>query len=183
MRFTFLFLVLFINGCQFNKNFPLDSDYISVAEKNYRNYFDSNIENLDGIEGVWTEFVVGSLYEDGKLIQRKQIPKRAKWIVSKKGSYYQILNQYGEQNKFVASFKPTNDRNRYIFDCLLTQTNDRITATATLVEGKRIEMAYDAPAGVFAKQYGEFMGEALKSDTAKTLQLYWQFNWLKTFPK
>jgi hypothetical protein len=172
-----------IAGCQFNIAPPMDPQYIPVAEKHYRNYFERNREDLDIVEGVWTEYVVGSLYEDGKLIQRKEIPQKARWVVIKKGAQYQILNEYGEQNKFVASFKPTRDKNIFTFDCLFLQSKDHIRVKATLIEGKRIEMAYDAPEGIFAEHYSEFMGEALKSDPAKTLQLYWQFNWLKTFPK
>ena len=45
-----------------------EKNYVPPAELNYRKYFHSNRNQLDTIEGVWTEFVVGSLYEDGKLI-------------------------------------------------------------------------------------------------------------------
>ena len=41
-----------------------------------------------------------------------------------------------------------------------------------MVDGKRIEMAYDAPKGIFAEYYGAFVGEALKADPYKTLQLH-----------
>ena len=159
-----------------------EKNYVPPAELNYRKYFHSNRNQLDTIEGVWTEFVVGSLYEDGKLIKRKEIPKRARWIVIKKGSHYQILNEYGEQNKFVASFKPSRDPNTFTFDCLFIQSKDHVVTNATMVDEHRIEMAYDAPMGVFEEHYGDFMGEALKTDPYKTLQLHWQFNWLKTFP-
>ena len=100
----------------------------------------------------------------------------------KKGSHYQILNEYGEQNKFVASFKPSRDPNTFTFDCLFIQSKDHVVTNATMVDEHRIEMAYDAPMGVFEEHYGDFMGEALKTDPYKTLQLHWQFNWLKTFP-
>ncbi len=171
-----------IFGCSQKALPPPEPDYVPPAEMNYRKYFHSNQKSLDPIEGVWTEFVVGSLYEDGKLIQRKEIPKRARWIVIKKGSHYQILNEYGEQNQFVASFKPSRDSHTFIFDCEFIKSKDRVVTEATMVDGKRIEMAYDAPEGIFEEQYGEFMGEALKADPYKTLQLHWQFNWLKTFP-
>ena len=53
------------------------------ATRNYKKHFSSNKANLDPIEGVWTEYGVGTLSEDGKVIQRKEIQKRASWIIIK----------------------------------------------------------------------------------------------------
>ncbi|MDP7127455.1 MAG: hypothetical protein QGI00_07505 [Candidatus Marinimicrobia bacterium] len=55
---------------------------------------------------------------------------------------------------------------------MFIQSKDHVVTTATMVDGKRIEMAYDAPKGIFAEYYGAFMGEALKADPYKTLQLH-----------
>ena len=74
------------------------------ATRNYKKHFSSHKANLDPIEGVWTEYAVGTLSEDGKVIQRKEIQKRASWIIIKNKGEYQVLNEYGEQNKFIASF-------------------------------------------------------------------------------
>lgn len=159
-----------------------DSSHIAPAEANYRKYFLSNRDKLDPIEGIWTEYVVGTLYEDGKVIQRKEVPNRARWIVSKKGSVYTILNEYGEQNKYVASFKPGRNDSTFTFDCYFIRTKDHIITRATLVQGNRIEMDYDAPKGVLEENYLEFIGTEMNHDPDKTIVLHWRFNWLKTFP-
>ena len=88
---------------------------ISQALTNYQKYFSTNQNSLDPIEGIWTEYVVGTLYEDGKVIHRKEVEKRATWIIIKKGATYQILNDYGEQNKFIAV---SSHRHGLQFECL-----------------------------------------------------------------
>ena len=116
MKNHIFILALFFNfGCIVDQGLKPEPSYVPEAELNYRKYFDTNQNSLDPIEGVWTEYVVGTLYEDGKVIQRKEISKRARWIVFKKGSIYNIINEYGEQNQFVASFKPSRDANTFTF--------------------------------------------------------------------
>ncbi|MGY8780188.1 MAG: hypothetical protein ACKVJJ_00835 [Fidelibacterota bacterium] len=174
--------VLIVTDCVSLKLAKPDSSFIPPAEVNYRKYFLTNQSTLNPIEGVWTEYVVGTLYEDGKVVQRKEVPKRARWIVIRKGSLYQILNEYGEQNKFIASFKNGSKKGTYDFDCYFIKSKDRIIAKVSMIDENRIEMEYNAPKGVFEENYREFMGEALKQDSEKKLELNWQFNWLKTFP-
>ena len=169
-------------ACIGSVNTGSDMNYIAPAEINYRQYFSRNHSRLDPIEGIWTEYVVGTLYHNGKVLQRKEIPKRARWIVIKKEESYKILNEYGEQNKYVANFKQKSNENAFTFDCYFIKTKDHIRTEAKLVDGNRIEMAYDAPKGVFEENYHQFMDTELPEEEQKQLQLHWQFNWLKTFP-
>ena len=177
-----LFFCIYFFACSSKINIEPDSNYVVPAEKNYRKYFKSNYNNLDPLEGIWTEYVVGTLYDDGKVIERKEIPKRARWIIIKNGSSYKILNQYGEQNKYVASFKRGKIKNYYTFDCLIIKTKDRINVEAQLIDDTTIEMSYNAPRGIFEESYKEFMLVDLLESEQNNLELYWQFNWLKTFP-
>ncbi|MBT3763985.1 MAG: hypothetical protein HOB42_12390 [Candidatus Marinimicrobia bacterium] len=176
-------MTIVIFGCtNFEMSKP-EPSHIPPAEVNYRKHFLTNKSTLNPIEGVWMEYVVGTLYEDGKVVERKEVPKRARWIVIKKGNVFKIFNEYGEQNKYVASFKQGRQKDTYTFDCYFIKSKDHIITKVLMVDGKRIEMAYDAPKGIFEENYQEFMGKALKHDPEKTLELHWQFNWLKTFPK
>jgi len=43
-------------------------------------------------------------------------------------------------------------------------------------------MSYNAPRGIFEESYKEFMLVDLPESEQNNLELYWQFNWLKTFP-
>lgn len=181
-----LFLILIVSvfnlSCQGGLKEIVEPSYLAPAEINYRTYFARNISTLDPIEGVWTEFVVGTLYEDGKVLERKEIPRRARWIIIKDGLNYKILNQYGEQNKYIASFKKNIKDNFFTFDCLFINTKDHIKTNAELVDGVRIEMAYNAPDGIFKESYKEFTLSDLSHNEKKNLELFWQFNWLKTYP-
>ena len=77
MKNHIFILALFFNfGCIVDQGLKPEPSYVPEAELNYRKYFDTNQNSLDPIEGVWTEYVVGTLYEDGKVIQRKEISKR-----------------------------------------------------------------------------------------------------------
>ncbi|MBL7009917.1 MAG: hypothetical protein ISR82_01680 [Candidatus Marinimicrobia bacterium] len=152
------------------------------AKLNYKKHFTRHQSTLDPIEGIWTEYVVGTLSEDGKVIKRKEIPKRAIWIIIKSKGEYRILNEYGEQNKFIASFKRTPKKNTYTFNVYYLESKDRVMAEATLVNGNRLEMAFDAPKGIFEENYKEFMGPNHSAGSDKQLTLHWQFNWLKSFP-
>ena len=152
------------------------------ATRNYKKHFSSHKANLDPIEGVWTEYAVGTLSEDGKVIQRKEIQKRASWIIIKNKGEYQVLNEYGEQNKFIASFTRTSQKNAYMFNAFYFESKDHIKVEAILVNGNRLEMAYDAPPGVFEKNYREILDTIHIQDPDKKLTLHWQFNWLKSFP-
>ena len=169
-------------ACIGSVNTRSDLNYIAPAEINYREYFARNQARLDPIEGIWTEYVVGTLYHNGKVLQRKEIPKRARWIVIKKEVSYKSLNEYGEQDKYVANFKQKSNENALTVDCYFIKTKDHIRTEAKLVDGNRIEMAYDAPKGVFEENYHQFMDTELPEEEQKQLQLHWQFNWLKTFP-
>lgn len=177
-----LFFCIYFFACSSKINIEPDSNYVVPAEKNYREYFKSNYNNLDPLEGIWTEYVVGTLYDDGKVIERKEIAKRARWIVIKNGSHYKVLNEYGEQNKFEASFKQNKIKNSYLFECLFIKTQDHVKVEAKLIDDKTIEMAYNAPKGVFEESYREFMLTDLVDGEQKELELFWQFSWLKTFP-
>ena len=177
-----IIFLIFYFACSPNIDIKPDSNYIPLAETNYRKYFKRNYNNLDPLEGIWTEYVVGTLYDDGKVIERKEIAKRARWIVIKKGSSYKILNEYGEQNTYEASFKHNKKKNSYTFDCLIIKTKDHIKVEAKLIDGKTIEMSYNAPKGIFEDSYKEFMLTDLPESEQKNLELFWQFNWLKTFP-
>ena len=134
------------------------------------------------LEGVWTEYAVGTLSEDGKVIQRKEIQKRATWIIIKNKGEYQVLNEYGEQNKFIASFTRTSQKNAYMFNAFYSESKDHIKVEAILVNGNRLEMAYDAPPGIFEENYREILDTIHIQDPDKKLTLHWQFNWLKSFP-
>ena len=177
-----LFFLVFYFGCAPKIKIKTDPNYIVPAELNYRKYFKSNYKNLDPLEGIWTEYVVGTLYDAGKVIERKEIAKRARWIVIKNGSYYKVLNEYGEQNKFEASFKQNKIKNSYLFECLFIKTQDHVKVEAKLIDDKTIEMAYNAPKGVFKESYREFMLSDLVNGDQKELELFWQFSWIKTFP-
>ena len=177
-----LFFLVFYFGCAPKIKIKTDPNYIVPAELNYRKYFKSNYNNLDPLEGIWTEYVVGTLYDAGKVIERKEIAKRARWIVIKNGSHYKVLNEYGEQNKFEASFKQNKIKNSYLFECLFIKTQDHVKVEAKLIDDKTIEMAYNAPKGVFEESYREFMLTDLVDGDQKELELFWQFSWLKTFP-
>ncbi|MEA1882413.1 MAG: hypothetical protein U9N31_08450 [Candidatus Marinimicrobia bacterium] len=182
IRRIYLFILIPLVGCgnlieQQSKIAP-----ISQALKNYQKYFSSNQNILNPIEGIWREFVVGTLYEDGNVIQRKEVRNRATWIIIKKGGKYQVLNDYGEQNKYIASFKQGSKKDTYTFNCLYLESKDRIITEARLVNNNRIEMAYDAPQGVIEENYREFVGMEMNRDPEKKLELHWQFNWLKSFP-
>ena len=177
-----LFYLLFYFACLPNINIEPDANYIVPAEMNYRNYFKSNYSSLDPLEGIWIEYVVGTLYDNGKVIERKEIPKRARWIVIKSGSNYKILNEYGEQNKYKASFKQNKIKDSYTFDCLFIKTKDHIKVEAKFIDEKIIKMAYNAPEGIFAESYKEFMLTDLLKNEQRELELFWQFSWIKTFP-
>ena len=86
--------MIFYFACSPKIEIKSNPNYIVPAEVNYRKYFKSNFNSLEPLEGIWTEYVVGTLYDGGKVIERKEIAKRARWIVIKKGSYYNILNEY-----------------------------------------------------------------------------------------
>jgi len=154
---------------------PLDREIElkTPVQKSYEKYFQRNKKSLDPIEGIWTEYAVGTLYGDHKVIKRETEPKRARWIVVKKGKIFKILNIYGNQHFFNASFTPTNKKGFYHFECSIRETKDHISTMAQVFGVDRIEMAYNAPKGVFNDVY------TLSNDN---LELHWEIQWLKSTP-
>ena len=143
-------------------------------------------DKLDPIEGIWTENVVATLYENNKVVTRETEAERATWVIIKKGKEYVILNRYGEQNKFVASFKSGQKEGTYIYTCFDKQTKENIKAEAKIIKNNLIEMEYDAPESVLKENYQQYLmvdtNQIDQEDEKKNLVLHWQFNWVKILP-
>ena len=178
MKFFLFLLITFINlGCSHSL---LDSkvEYKTPVQEGYERYFNKNKNSLDPIEGIWMEYAVGILYgEDRKVIKRELNPKRASWIVIKKDNEFKVLDINGKQNFFNATFAPTNKNRVYQFKCLIYDTKDQLISLAELVEPDRLEMAYNAPKGLFNNIYNSKV-----SDNEKDLDLYWEIQWLRSSP-
>ena len=129
----------------------------SPTELYYQKYFVQHKNKLDPIEGIWTENVVATLYENNKVVTRETEEKRAIWVIIKKGKEYVILNRYGEQNKFIASFKSGQKADTYIYTCFDKQTKENIKAEAKIIKNNLIEMEYDAPESVLKENYHEYL--------------------------
>ena len=56
----------------------------SPTELYYQKYFVQHKDKLDPIEGIWTENVVATLYENNKVVTRETEEKRAIWVIIKK---------------------------------------------------------------------------------------------------
>ena len=83
----------------------------------------------------------------------------------------------GKQTFFNATFAPTNKNRVYQFKCLIYDTKDQLLSLAELVEPDRLEMAYNAPKGLFNNIYNSKV-----SDNEKDLDLYWEIQWLRSSP-
>ena len=129
---------------------------------------------MDPIEGIWSEYAVGTLYGDRKVIKRELEAKRATWIVIKRGEYFKVLDVNGNQYFFDALFKPTNNKDIYQFECMIHETKDWLSTSAKLINSNRLEMAYDAPKGLFNDIYKSRIEES-----EKDLELYWEVQWLR----
>ena len=158
----------------------------SPTELYYQKYFVQHKDKLDPIEGIWTENVVATLYENNKVMTRKTEADRATWVIIKKGKEYVILNRYGEQNKFIASFKSGQKEGTYIYTCFDKQTKENIKAEAKMIQNNLIEMEYDAPESVLKENYHEYLNvdssQIDQNYEKKNIVLHWQFNWLKILP-
>ena len=158
----------------------------SPTELYYQKYFVQHKDKLDPIEGIWTENVVATLYENNKVVTRETEAERATWVIIKKGKEYVILNRYGEQNKFIASFKSGQKADTYIYACFDKQTKENIKAEAKMIQNNLIEMEYDAPESVLKENYHEYLSVDLsqidQNYEKKYIVLHWQFNWLKILP-
>jgi len=158
----------------------------SPTELYYQKYFVQHKDKLDPIEGIWTENVVATLYENNKVVTRETEAKRAIWVIIKKGKEYVILNRYGEQNKFIASFKSGQKEGAYIYTCFYKLTKENIKAEAIMIQNNLIELEYDAPESVLKENYQEYLNvdsnQIEQNDEKKNIVLHWQFNWLKILP-
>jgi hypothetical protein len=158
----------------------------SPTELYYQKYFVQHKNKLDPIEGIWTENVVATLYENNKVVTRETEAERATWVIIKKGKEYVILNRYGEQNKFIASFKSGQKEGTYIYTCFDKQTKENIKAEAKMIQNNLIEMEYDAPESVLKENYHEYLNvdssQIDQNYEKKNIVLHWQFNWLKILP-
>ena len=158
----------------------------SPTELYYQKYFVQHKDKLDPIEGIWTENVVATLYENNKVVTRETEAERATWVIIKKGKEYVILNRYGEQNKFIASFKSGQKEGTYIYTCFYKQTKENIKAEAIMIQNNLIEMEYDAPESVLKENYHEYLNvdssQIDQNYEKKNIVLHWQFNWLKILP-
>ena len=158
----------------------------SPTELYYQKYFVQHKDKLDPIEGIWTENVVATLYENNKVVTRETEAERATWVIIKKGKEYVILNRYGEQNKFIASFKSGQKEGTYTYTCFYKQTKENIKAEAKMIQNNLIEMEYDAPESVLKENYHEYLNvdssQIDQNYEKKNIVLHWQFNWLKILP-
>ena len=158
----------------------------SPTELYYQKYFVQHKDKLDLIEGIWTENVVATLYENNKVVTRETEAERATWVIIKKGKEYVILNRYGEQNKFIASFKSGQKEGTYIYTCFDKQTKENIKVEAKMIQNNLIEMEYDAPESVLKENYHEYLNvdssQIDQNYEKKNIVLHWQFNWLKILP-
>ena len=60
---------------------------------------------------------------------------------------------------------------------MIYDTKDQLLSLAELVEPDRLEMAYNAPKGLFNNIYNSKV-----SDNEKDLDLYWEIQWLRSSP-
>ena len=178
MRPLFLcFFILIHLGCS-SSLVDRQTDNKTPVQEGYERYFKKNKNSLDPIEGIWTEYAIGILYgDDRKVIKRELNPKRARWIVIKKDNIFKVLDINGKQTFFNASFKSTKTNGEYQFNCLIYETKDQLKTLARLVEPDRLEMAYNAPQGLFNNIYN-----STSNDSEKDLDLYWEIQWLRSSP-
>ena len=170
-----IFAIFHLHSCTLqNQNDSLNSK--TAAEISYEKFFKRNRESIENIEGIWYEYAVGSLYKDRILLQRIREPNRATWIIikDKNSNTYNVLNANGKDNYYDASFSPTSKKDLFAFDCIIKDTQARISSAAKVVDLNQLEMEYNAPKSLISENYSEIDGDLI---------LHWKIEWIKSFPR
>jgi hypothetical protein len=149
------------------------------SEEDFKEYFISNHEQLDPIEGIWVVNVNRSLYLGDELLVSEVEENISQWAVKadEEGTFrvHHIGKGFeGGKMNFEAFFEKTSIDRLYAYECQFTKPKWKANANAILESDQLIELEY------YTSE--EFMKKAYKKDYVPGLKLHWYFVWIKKYP-
>jgi len=144
-----------------------------TSEDSYRNYFVSNKDSIDPIEGIWSVSTTQEFYRYDTLYDVRKYPKAAKVAVMKKEGKYESYNLTGES--YDVQFLPTDVIGVYLYKNYFPEIQQYSKAKAIISKGSEMEYTYDFPDDFLRIKFGDTYEEGTRVVNI--------LKWSKSFPE
>lgn len=150
------------------------------TQSQWETYFKNKIEELDPIEGIWSNSYTMKLYNNyNNLVGSRYNPQVATTVIYKVGNKYKTydIGQNAQNSYADMTFINTANSGIYLMENYYRNTYSTAKANAILTGNGLLEFTYEKPAAQFkydVKQGGGQYYEGIK--------LIYEHQWIKTFP-
>lgn len=166
-RLIFLIIAL-APICAFSQPFSSQSEW--------ENFFQSKIQNLDPIEGVWSNTNTQKLFDSyNRLRDQSYNPQTEKIAIYKSGNTYQVYSIDSDNKYMKRSFQNSATGGIYLFECYYPESYSTAKANAILTGNGLLEFSYEKPIPQLKKDFG--------SDYIAGMQITFEHKWIKLSPK
>jgi S1-C subfamily serine protease len=147
-----------------------------TSESQWETFFQSNIQSLDPIEGVWSNTNTKKFFDSrNRLLDEVYSPQAEKIAIYKSGSTYIVYDFDFDMSYYNRSFQNTANTGIYLYECFYAESNSTAYANAILTANGLLEFSYEKPTSQFKKEIGSLYQNGLK--------LIYENKWIKLSPK
>ena len=108
-----------------------------TSEELFKEYFTSQSDSLDPIEGIWTVSTTQEFYNYDTLYDIQKFPKAAKVAVMKKENKYESFNLTGDS--YDVQFSITDVKGVYLYRNFFRETNEYSKTSAVISKAGEME--------------------------------------------
>ncbi len=144
-----------------------------TSEELFKEYFTSQSDSLDPIEGIWTVSTTQEFYNYDTLYDIQKFPKAAKVAVMKKENKYESFNLTGDS--YDVQFSITDVKGVYLYRNFFRETNEYSKTSAVISKAGEMEYTYEFPDDFLRVKFADSYEEGTRVVNI--------LKWTKVFPE
>lgn len=144
-----------------------------TSEELFKEYFTSQSDSLDPIEGIWTVSTTQEFYNYDTLYDIQKFPKAAKVAVMKKENKYESFNLTGDS--YDVQFSITDVKGVYLYRNFFRETNEYSKTSAVISKAGEMEYTYEFPGDYLRVKFADSYEEGTRVVNI--------LKWTKVFPE
>lgn len=144
-----------------------------TSEELFKEYFTSQSDSLDPIEGIWTVSTTQEFYNYDTLYDIQKFPKAAKVAVMKKENKYESFNLTGDS--YDVQFSITDVKGVYLYRNFFRETNKYSKTSAVISKAGEMEYTYEFPDDFLRVKFADSYEEGTRVVNI--------LKWTKVFPE
>jgi len=114
-----------------------------TSESDFRNYFDTHLDSLDQLEGIWEVTTIQQFYTYDTLYDVIKHPKASKMAIIKNGDKFESTPLDGQP--IDVQFSTSDVAGVYMYKNYYKETDSYSKASAAISKNGRMEFAYEFP--------------------------------------